>query len=77
MYMLDSICHFRGVGSISSFYSISDGKETFENNVDPDQTPHYVIMWRLIWDCTVCICPFYEFPRINWLKLGPIKREAT
>ena len=25
------------------------------NSGDPDQTPHSV--WRLIWVCTVCLCP--------------------
>ena len=33
----ESVCRFRGAGSILSFYSIFDS-----NNVDPDQSPHYV-----------------------------------
>ena len=28
-----------------------------KNIVDPGQTP-----WRLIWVCTVCQLPFWEFP---------------
>ena len=40
--MLDeSNCHFRVVGHILSLYSIFDGKP-LANNVDPDQSPHYV-----------------------------------
>ena len=33
----ESICHFKGVGSVSSFL---DGKIMLTNNVDPDQMPH-------------------------------------
>ena len=43
--MLDeSICHFRGVGSILSLLFV---RETFlANNVDPDQMPHCVALNR-------------------------------
>ena len=37
-----SICHFRGVGSVICFYSRFLWKILLANNVDPDQTPHYV-----------------------------------
>ena len=29
-------------GLFRRFYSICDGKSCLKNNVDPDQTPHYV-----------------------------------
>ena len=43
-YMLDeSICHFRSVGFILSLKTTLFLMEIlFANNVDPDQTPHYV-----------------------------------
>ena len=42
-YMLDdSICHFRGSDLFCRFYSIFLWKILLANNVDPDQTPHYV-----------------------------------
>ena len=41
--MLDeSICHFWGDGSILSLLCYFNGKILLANNVDPDQTPHYV-----------------------------------
>ena len=41
--MLDEImCHFRGVGSILSLKFYFLWKILLENNVDPDQAPHYV-----------------------------------
>ena len=42
-YILDeSIFHFRDVGSISSLLFYFLWKILLANNVDPDQTPHYV-----------------------------------
>ena len=42
-YMLDeSICHFRGVGSVLSLLCYFRLKILLANNVDPDQMPHYV-----------------------------------
>ena len=41
--MLDeSICHFRGVGSIWPFLFYFDRKILFATIVDPDQMPRYV-----------------------------------
>ena len=41
--MLDeSICHFRGVGSILSLLFYFWWKTLLASNVDPDQTPYYV-----------------------------------
>ena len=41
--MLDeSICHFRGVGSILLFLFYFGWKILLANNVDPDQMPHNV-----------------------------------
>ena len=42
-YMLDeSICHFRVVGSVVWLLFYFLRKVLLANNVDPDQTPHYV-----------------------------------
>ena len=42
-YKLDkSICHFRGVGSIFVAFLLFSMEILLANNVDPDQTPHYV-----------------------------------
>ena len=42
-YMLDeSLCHFRGVRSTLSLLLYFWWKILLENNVDPDQMPHYV-----------------------------------
>ena len=42
-YMLDkSICHSRVVGSILSLSFYFWWKILLANNIDPDQTPHYV-----------------------------------
>ena len=42
--MLDkSICHFRGVWSTLSLFFYFRWKILIANNVDPDQTPHYVV----------------------------------
>ena len=38
----ESICHFRDIRFTLFFYSILDEKILLANNVDPDQTPHYV-----------------------------------
>ena len=38
----ESICHFRGVGSILSLLFYFWWKTLLASNVDPDQTPHYV-----------------------------------
>ena len=41
--MLDgSIRHFRGVGLLTSFCSIFDGKKNVSKQYRPDQMPHYV-----------------------------------
>ena len=41
--MLDkSVCHFRGVGSVLSLLFYVCWKILLANNVDPDQTSHYV-----------------------------------
>ena len=41
--MLDeSVCHFKGVGSIVSLYSVFWRKILLANSVHPDQMPHYV-----------------------------------
>ena len=41
--MLDeSVCHFRGVWSILLLYTVFDGNFCLQNNVEPDQMPHYV-----------------------------------
>ena len=41
--MLDeSICHFRGIGSILSLLFYFLWKTLLANNLDPDKTPHYV-----------------------------------
>ena len=43
-YMLDeSVCHFRGVGSILLLLFYFGWKILLANNVDPDQTPYYVV----------------------------------
>ena len=42
-YMLDeSICYFKGIGSILSLLFYFLWKILLANIVDPDQTPHYV-----------------------------------
>ena len=38
----ESICYFRGVGSILSFFILFEWKILIANTVDPDQTPHNV-----------------------------------
>ena len=64
--MLDeSICHFRGIGSILSFLFYFGWKILLANSVDPDQTPHYVaseldLHWLPI--------ALYGFPGKNGLK---------
>ena len=37
------------------------------NNVDPDQTPQYMVSYLGL---HVCLCPFYGFPGKNGLRLS-------
>ena len=39
----ESICHFRMSSLFCCFFSIFDGKILLANNLEPDQTPHYVV----------------------------------
>ena len=54
--------------------ALMERKILFANHLEPEQTPHYIIIWCLIWDCTVCLWPFYGFPRNNWFTREPLKK---
>ena len=40
------------------------------NSEDPDQT---LILWRLIWVCTICLCPTKKALGIHGLKCNKIR----
>ena len=55
-YQLDeSISNFRGVWFSFSFLFHFEYIFLLANSEDPDQTPRF--LQRLIWVCTVCLCP--------------------
>ena len=57
--MLDeSICHFRGVGSVLLLSFYFGWKILSANSVDPDQMPHYVAS-----DLGLHCLPFFPFMR--------------
>ena len=68
-YILDeSICRFRGVGSIFCFILFLMENPVWWKN--PDQ----MLIW--IWVCTVCLWPFNEFPDLyEWVKQSEWKLD--
>ena len=63
-FLSSYFCHCRGVGSVFFAVILFLMENLIENNLNPDQTPHYVVT---MWVCTVCIWHFYGFPGKNGL----------
>ena len=75
-YQLEgSMFNFRGVWCTFSFLFCFKQIFLLANSEDPDQTPQNRrrILRRLIWVCTVCLCPKNGMPDVYGLK----KRYTT